>query len=205
MAGYFVIDAFKRDDAQLSRRLGQADHSLARRGEVSRLVLSALRPNFGSTSSSASRAERELLFELPDFIELLALGLRAGDDVHGALARILPRLNGALEQRFSALLAALDLGASLSDELGRLAEQTSSRPLQEFANKLAQALRRGTPLATVMTEQAESVRATIRNELLKQAGKNETRMLIPLVFLILPVTVVFAVFPSLQLLQLGLF
>jgi tight adherence protein C len=55
----------------------------------------------------------------------------------------------------------------------------------------------------MIREQAASARSEIRNELLTQAGRNETRMLIPLVFLILPITVLFAIYPSLQLLNIN--
>jgi tight adherence protein C len=54
----------------------------------------------------------------------------------------------------------------------------------------------------MLSSLAESARADQRNDLLKQVGRNETKMLIPLVFLILPVTVLFAVYPSLQLLNI---
>ena len=62
---------------------------------------------------------------------------------------------------------------------------------------------RGTALAKMLEDQSQSVRAEIKNQLLRQAGKNETRMLVPLVFLILPVTVLFAIYPSLKLLNFG--
>jgi tight adherence protein C len=55
----------------------------------------------------------------------------------------------------------------------------------------------------MLSEQGVSVREEIKSRLLKQAGKNETRMLIPLVFLILPITVLFAIYPSLELLNFG--
>jgi tight adherence protein C len=55
----------------------------------------------------------------------------------------------------------------------------------------------------MLSEQALSVRDEIKSRLLRQAGRNETRMLIPLVFLILPVTVLFAIYPSLELLNFG--
>ena len=79
--------------------------------------------------------------------------------------------------------------------------QITQPQVLELLNKIASSLERGTPLAQLMSEQAQTVRAEIRNQLLKQAGKNETRMLIPLVFLILPVTVLFAIYPSLELLN----
>jgi tight adherence protein C len=55
----------------------------------------------------------------------------------------------------------------------------------------------------MLSEQALSVREEIKSRLLRQAGRNETRMLIPLVFLILPATVLFAIYPSLELLNFG--
>ena len=75
--------------------------------------------------------------------------------------------------------------------------------VSEFVNKVSLALERGTPLAQMLSEQGVSVREEIKSRLLKQAGKNETRMLIPLVFLILPITVLFAIYPSLELLNFG--
>ena len=42
-----------------------------------------------------------------------------------------------------------------------------------------------------------------KRELLELAGKKEVAMLVPLVFLILPITIVIAIFPGLFVLQLG--
>jgi tight adherence protein C len=42
----------------------------------------------------------------------------------------------------------------------------------------------------------------VQQVIAKKAGQNETRMLVPLIFLILPVTVLFAVYPSLQVLSI---
>jgi tight adherence protein C len=100
------------------------------------------------------------------------------------------------------MLAALEIGAELESELKRLAHTLPQRQIVEFSSKLTIAFRRGAPLAQMLRSLAESTRAELRNELLKQAGRNETRMLIPLVFLILPVTVLFAIYPSLQLLNI---
>jgi tight adherence protein C len=55
----------------------------------------------------------------------------------------------------------------------------------------------------MLSELGDSARAEIKNRLLRQAGKNETGMLVPLVFLILPITVLFAIYPSLELLNFG--
>ena len=55
---------------------------------------------------------------------------------------------------------------------------------------------RGTPLADVLRAQAADARELAAAELMETAGRREIAMLVPVVFLILPVTVVFALFPG---------
>ena len=66
------------------------------------------------------------------------------------------------------------------------------------------AVERGTPLADVLRAQAQDVREEGRRELMETGGRKEVAMMVPVVFLILPVTVVFAVFPSMVVLRVGL-
>ena len=137
--------------------------------------------------------------ELPEILDLMAVSLAAGDGIYGAISRVAPRANGVLADSLKETLASLELGGELEVELNRLAKRLPQSQIIEFTSKLSIALRRGAPLSLMLTSLAESARAEHRNHLLKQVGRNETRMLITLVFLILPVTVMFAVFPSLQL------
>jgi tight adherence protein C len=55
----------------------------------------------------------------------------------------------------------------------------------------------------VLRAHALDAREDSERALLEAAGTREVAMLIPLVFLILPVTVLFAVWPGLMVLQLG--
>lgn len=146
---------------------------------------------------------QQALFELPQLIDLIGVAIEAGESVFSALTRVVSRASGLLANEFRYLLEAVNFGSTFEDELNSLARRVAQQQITEFSNKLALALRRGTPLARMLHEQASSVRSEIQNQLAKQAGKNETRMLIPLVFLILPVTVLFAIYPSLQLLNLS--
>lgn len=146
---------------------------------------------------------QKVLFELPDILDLLAVSLSAGESLFNSLERVAPRVSGLVGRQLQLALQALHLGSSLATEMDRISERLPQRQLVEFCAKVNLSLKRGTPLADLLREQASSARAEIRNQLLKQAGKNETKMLIPLVFLILPVTVLFAIYPSLQMLNLG--
>ena len=65
------------------------------------------------------------------------------------------------------------------------------------------ALERGTPLVEVLRAQAQDSRDVAKRDLLETAGKKEVAMMIPLVFLILPMTIVFAIWPGIFVLQVG--
>jgi hypothetical protein len=58
-------------------------------------------------------------------------------------------------------------------------------------------------LAHVLQEQAVDAREDAKRGLLELAGRKEILMLLPLVFLILPLSVLFAIFPGIVMLRLG--
>ncbi len=60
----------------------------------------------------------------------------------------------------------------------------------------------GTPLADVLHAQAADVREAGRRALIESAARREVFMLVPVVFLVLPVTVLFAFYPGLVGLRL---
>lgn len=185
-----------------------------RRSLVNRLSSNFHEPSFLKTElgfarslfrvkKSSSQRNLQLLAELPEVLEMVSVALSAGDSLFAALARVVPKSRGVLANELEQVLLALEIGGDLSSELGALARRVPHPHVVEFANKLALAHSRGSPLAEMMREQAKSARSELRNQLLKQAGKKETLMLLPLVFLILPVTVLFAVYPSLEILKIS--
>ena len=56
----------------------------------------------------------------------------------------------------------------------------------------------------MLRAQAQDVREEGRRALMETGGRKEVAMMVPVVFLILPVTVVFAVFPRMVVLRVGL-
>lgn len=166
------------------------------------IELQSYKSRFSSLFEARNRNQR-VLHELPETLDIMAVALSAGDSLFAALARVVSHSTGILAGELQRVFLSLELGADLEGELDELARRLPSRQVSEFANKLKLALRRGNPLAEMIREQSVSARAEIRNESLRRAGQNETKMLIPLVFLILPVTVLFAIYPSLQLLKIS--
>jgi tight adherence protein C len=172
----------------------------AERKTVIRGLLANLARKLSIAGSSRASAA---LFELPEVLDLLVACLRAGGGVYQALQTVVPRASGELAKELSKILLAVQYGSSLSNEIRKLPNSLPHPQFAELSNKVVLSLERGTSLAKMLEDQAQSVRSEIKNQLLVQAGKNETRMLVPLVFLILPVTVLFAIYPSLKLLNFG--
>lgn len=141
--------------------------------------------------------------ELPTVLEFLTLSLSAGEGVLDGLRRIARISRGELAAEFARTVAAVNTGLSFADSLTPLAKDLQLPPLTRCVEQIVGALERGTPLAEVLRAQAQDARDEAKRRLLEEAGKKEVAMLIPLVFLILPTTVVFAIYPGIFVLQLG--
>jgi tight adherence protein C len=98
-------------------------------------------------------------------------------------------------------MAQVELGAPLALTLRASAARLGSVRVIAFVEHLAQALERGAPLAEVVAAHSVDAKEDFSRSLVERAGKAEVRMLVPMVLLILPVTVIFAVYPGVQALQ----
>ena len=144
-----------------------------------------------------SEREARMTAEFPTVAELLALAVAAGEGPVGALERVTRISGGELARELSRALADARAGASLVDALDGVAARTSLPALARFVDGLAIAIERGTPLADVLRAQAGDVREAGKRALLEAGGRKEIAMMVPVVFLVLPVTVVFALYPGL--------
>jgi len=143
------------------------------------------------------RREETMLTELPTVAELMALAVTAGESPAVAMGRVVRLSSGPLATELGRALADVRLGAPLASALDALARRTSLVPLARFVDGVVVALERGTPLGDVLRAQAGDVREAGKRALLDAGGRKEIQMLVPVVFLVLPVTVVFACYPAL--------
>jgi tight adherence protein C len=154
-------------------------------------------------SRQVRRRQERMLAQFPAVAELLALSVGAGEGAAGALERVARTCRGELAAELRRTVADARAGASLGQALDRLAARTSLPSLARFVEGMVVALERGTPLADVLRAQAQDVRDLSRRRLIEAGGRKEIAMTVPVVFLILPVTVLFAVFPGLAILDVG--
>lgn len=150
----------------------------------------------------AARQER-MMAELPTVAELLALSVTAGEGPVGALERVASLSRGELSRELGRALADARAGATLVQALERLADRTALPALRRFVDGVVVAVERGTPLADVLRAQAVDVREAGRRALIETGARREIAMMVPVVFLVLPVSVIFALFPGFYGLSLG--
>ena len=137
-----------------------------------------------------------MLAEFPTVVELLALSVSAGEGIASALERLTRRGNGELVAELKRALDDVRAGTPLVDALRRMADRTDLIEVRRFVDGMAVAVERGTPLADVIRAQAADAREAGRRALIESGGRKEIAMMVPVVFLVLPVSVVFALFPG---------
>ena len=153
---------------------------------------------------AANKRERQMLAEFPTIAELLALAVGAGEGATGALERVCRLSKGELAAELRQCLADARAGANLPAALQGLADRTGLASLARFVDGIVVAVERGTPLADVLRAQAQDVREAGRRSVMEQGGKKEIAMMVPVVFLVLPVTVLFAIYPGVAFLNFSI-
>ncbi|NYG56641.1 type II secretion system F family protein [Nocardioides perillae] len=147
-------------------------------------------------TSQVRARERRILTEFPTVAELLALAVAAGEGPVAALDRVVRRTRGDLARDLATVLAAIRTGEPVGAAFDRLAATTGLPLVARFAQGIAVSVERGTPLADVLHAQAADVREAGRRELIETAARKEVLMMVPVIFLVLPVTVLFAFWPG---------
>jgi tight adherence protein C len=141
--------------------------------------------------------ETAMLAEFPVIADLLALAVVAGESPVDALQRVCRLTTGELTRDLRRALDDARTGAPITRALTDLGQRSTLEPFARFVQGLVVAIDRGTPLAGVLHAQATDVRESAKRALLEAGGQKELQMMVPVVFLILPVTVLFALYPGL--------
>jgi tight adherence protein C len=153
-------------------------------------------------TAQVNRRERLILQEFPTVAELLALAVAAGESPVAALGRVVRRTHGELSAELGHVLAQVRTGTPLTRAFDDLATRSGLAVVSRFAEGIAIAVERGTPLSDVLHAQAGDVREAGRRALIESGARREVLMMVPVVFLVLPTVVVFAFWPGLVGLRL---
>ncbi len=154
-------------------------------------------------SRAATARVARMQSEFPTVLEFMTLSLSAGEGILDAIGRVSRTSTGELSRELAGVVADVRTGVPLATALHSLSRRIALPAVTRLVDQIAGALDRGTPLAEVLRAQAQDARDDAKRALIEAAGKKEVAMLVPLVFLILPMTILFAIFPGLFILQSG--
>ena len=123
---------------------------------------------------------------LPDAIDLLTISVESGLGFDAAVAQVARNTDGPLAEEFARMLQEMQIGRGRSDALRSMAERTNLPDLRGFVGAMVQADAFGIPVGQVLRVQSAEIRVKKRQWAEEQAQKVPVKILIPLIFCILP-------------------
>jgi tight adherence protein C len=150
----------------------------------------------GESNRNIKRLHQRAEAEFPALVELISVLISAGEPPIVAMKRVGERAQGVLANDFQAVVESVSKGKGLTYSLEELAVRTNSDSIRRFADTLILALERGTSLSDVLARQVQEVRDEHQTRMIEMAGRAEIALMIPVIFLILPISILFALWPS---------
>lgn len=155
-----------------------------------------------SLTQAISKSRTLLEAEFPAVVEIMTLSLSAGETPAQAMYRISERSQGLLAAEFRTAVDQIRNGVPFHAALDELGRRIDSIVIRRFVDAMVNAVVRGAPLVEVLQRHAVEARQSHKNAIMAKAGKAEISMMIPVVFLILPISILFALWPSLSTLNI---
>jgi len=142
-------------------------------------------PNMYLHQQTYDRSEK-LQRALPDAIDLLTISVESGLGFDAACAQVARNTDGPLSEEFARMLQEMQIGRGRSEALRSLAERTNLADLRSFVSAMVQADAFGIPVGQVLRVQSSEIRVKRRQWAEEQAQKVPVKILVPLIFCILP-------------------
>ena len=147
----------------------------------------------------ATARQRRIKAELADVLALLVVSLEAGigfAEVIKLVGREAERQGQVMGQELSATAAQMSAGRSLPDSLKDLGERTGIDEVKSLVALAIQSEQAGARMAPALRASAELLNSQRRLAAEEAAHKTAVKMLIPLVFLILPALLLIILGPA---------
>ena len=141
----------------------------------------------GYESRKARRLRGRCLDELPELMDVVALGLSAGISFDAALGLYCDRYKTMLSKTLGDARDAWRLGLTgRRDGLRGIAADLGVDEFRVFVETVTESLEFGAPLASVLVSQAAAVRESRRSVVAERIEKTPVKLLVPTGTLILP-------------------
>jgi tight adherence protein C len=124
--------------------------------------------------------------DLPDFLDILAVTVRAGLGYRAALGRVAESLGGPISEEMLTALRQMELGASRRQAFLALRDRSSSESLGTFIAAQLQAEELGVPLSQALNDIAEDMRRSAHQDARRRASRAAPRVSLIVTTLIVP-------------------
>jgi tight adherence protein C len=123
---------------------------------------------------------------LPDALDLLTISVESGLGFDAALSQVARNTDGPLAVEFARVLQEMQIGMGRGAALRALGDRTHVADIKGFVSAMVQADALGIPIAQVLRVQSKEIRTKRRQRAEEQAQKVAIKILVPLIFCILP-------------------
>lgn len=148
-------------------------------------VVGYLAPNMYLYQKGYDRTQK-MQRAMPDALDLLTISVESGLGFDAALSQVARNTDGPLANEFARVLQEMQIGLGRGAALRALGERTHVPELKGFVSAMVQTDALGIPVAQVLRVQAREIRTKRRQRAEEQAQKVAVKILVPLVFCILP-------------------
>ena len=124
--------------------------------------------------------------DLPDFLDILAVTVRAGLGYRAALLRVADALGGPVGDEMLTSLRQMDLGSSRRDAFLAMSARNESRSLKSMIAAQLQAEELGVPLSEALNDIAEDMRRAAYQDARRRAARAAPRVSLIVTTLIVP-------------------
>lgn len=153
---------------------------------VGSVVMAFFMPNM-DVSSKRSARQLEIRFAMPYVVDLLTLSIEAGLDFMGAIGRVVEKApQSPLIEELSMLLKEIQLGKTRAQALRSMAERIDMQEMNSFVAVLISSDQMGASIGGVLRAQSDSMRNERLSRAEKLGAQASQKILIPLIFFIMP-------------------
>lgn len=146
--------------------------------------------------SKVAARQQAVIRALPDAVDLIVTMVEAGQSIEAAIADVAAESDGPLADELQVAMREITLGRSRRDALLRLIERVPVPELTAFVQAVLQAQTSGVPLGDVLRTQAVEIRRKKRQRAEAEAGRAPVKMVLVMVFLIMPSMVLVMLGPT---------
>jgi tight adherence protein C len=136
----------------------------------------------------------EIDLEVPELVDLLVTTVEAGVGFAAALQLVARRVEGPLGQELRITLREQGMGLTIEDALENMRNRIDALSVRTFVQAIVQGQLLGVSIGKILRDLAVDMRKRRRQMAEERAQKVPTKMLFPLVFLIMPALFIIVLF-----------